>query len=94
MAQKSWCRLSDLNQRPSDYKSDALPAELNRRASVCTTKQIRIQAFFISRANFYNIFIMHKIPGTLGKKALEETSLYAMIENTQIHDALYMLIRR
>ncbi len=24
-----WCQLSDLNQRPSDYKSDALPAELN-----------------------------------------------------------------
>ncbi len=26
-----WCRLSDLNQRPTDYKSAALPAELNRR---------------------------------------------------------------
>ena len=26
-----WCRLSDLNQRPTDYKSVALPAELNRR---------------------------------------------------------------
>ena len=25
----TWCQLSDLNQRPSDYKSDALPAELN-----------------------------------------------------------------
>ena len=24
------CRLHDLNTRPSDYKSDALPAELNR----------------------------------------------------------------
>ena len=28
----NWCRLSDLNQRPTDYKSAALPAELNRRA--------------------------------------------------------------
>ena len=28
-AGKIWCQLSDLNQRPSDYKSDALPAELN-----------------------------------------------------------------
>ena len=27
----NWCRLSDLNQRPTDYKSAALPAELNRR---------------------------------------------------------------
>ena len=26
---ETWCQLSDLNQRPSDYKSDALPAELN-----------------------------------------------------------------
>ena len=30
-ADNFWCRLSDLNQRPSDYKSDALPAELNRQ---------------------------------------------------------------
>lgn len=27
---KKWCRLRDLNSRPSDYKSDALPAELSR----------------------------------------------------------------
>ena len=25
------CRLKDLNPRPSDYKSDALPTELSRR---------------------------------------------------------------
>lgn len=28
---KMMCRMSDLNQRPPDYKSDALPAELIRR---------------------------------------------------------------
>ena len=26
-----WCRLRDLNPRPSDYKSDALPTGLNRQ---------------------------------------------------------------
>ena len=26
-----WCRSRDLNPRPSDYKSDALPAELDRQ---------------------------------------------------------------
>ena len=30
----SWCQLSDLNQRPSDYKSDALPAELNWQCAI------------------------------------------------------------
>ncbi len=30
-----WCRLRDSNSRPSDYKSDALPAELNRRLEGC-----------------------------------------------------------
>ena len=28
--EEDWCRLRDSNPRPSDYKSDALPAELNR----------------------------------------------------------------
>ena len=35
-----WCRLSDLNQRPTDYKSAALPTELNRQCQpiihICT----------------------------------------------------------
>ena len=30
MALNYWCRLRDLNPRPSDYKSDALPTELSR----------------------------------------------------------------
>jgi hypothetical protein len=25
---ENWCPQTDLNRRPSDYKSDALPAEL------------------------------------------------------------------
>src|SRR3546814_3331005 len=29
---ENWCRVSDLNGRPTDYKSVALPAELTRRA--------------------------------------------------------------
>ena len=28
---KFWCRLRDLNPRPTAYKAVALPAELNRR---------------------------------------------------------------
>lgn len=31
---KYWCRLQDSNPRPTDYKSVALPAELNRRLDV------------------------------------------------------------
>ena len=30
----SWCQLSDLNQRPTDYKSAALPTELNWRHGI------------------------------------------------------------
>lgn len=29
-----WCRLGDSNTRPTDYKSVALPAELNRQSQV------------------------------------------------------------
>ena len=34
---EKWCRQRDLNSRPSDYKSDALPTELYRltRLSIC-----------------------------------------------------------
>ncbi len=30
IAKKLWCRLEDLNPQPTDYKSVALPIELNR----------------------------------------------------------------
>ena len=41
-----WCRLQDSNPRPSDYKSDALPAELSRpmRNPVTNRKLRRMQA--------------------------------------------------
>ena len=32
---EKWCRLQELNPRPTDYKSVALPTELNRRAQIC-----------------------------------------------------------
>ena len=32
------CRLHDLNTRPSDYKSDALPTELSRLISIMRVK--------------------------------------------------------
>ena len=37
--------MSDLNQRPSDYKSDALPAELIRRWFGLYTDIAGVQAF-------------------------------------------------
>ena len=30
---KDWCRLEDLNPRPTDYKSAALPTELSRQGN-------------------------------------------------------------
>lgn len=41
-----WCRLQDSNPRPSDYKSDALPAELSRpmKKPVTNGKFGRMQA--------------------------------------------------
>ena len=35
-AMEKWCRQRDLNSRPSDYKSDALPTELYRLLSFLT----------------------------------------------------------
>lgn len=32
-----WCRLQESNPRPTDYKSVALPAELNRRPAIDRT---------------------------------------------------------
>jgi hypothetical protein len=32
MLKTRWCRLEDLNPQPTDYKSVALPIELNRQA--------------------------------------------------------------
>ena len=39
-----WCRLQDSNPRPSDYKSDALPAELSRHAGNAVTTSISAAA--------------------------------------------------
>lgn len=33
---EEWCRLRDSNPRPPDYKSEALPTELNRLRNKCT----------------------------------------------------------
>ncbi len=34
----AWCWLRDSNPRPTDYKSVALPAELNQHAIIITKK--------------------------------------------------------
>ena len=41
----NWCRLRDLNPRPTDYKSVALPAELSR-PRVCEERYSNVLAFF------------------------------------------------
>lgn len=53
-----WCRLSDLNQRPSDYKSDALPAELNRQCETII--------YFLFDNFKYKIIIRGKINEKVG----------------------------
>ena len=42
---RMWCRLRDLNPRPTDYKSVALPAELSRPL-VCEERYSNVLAFF------------------------------------------------
>jgi hypothetical protein len=44
LARREWCRQQDLNPRPPDYKSGALPTELYRPAGVANTGALRLQA--------------------------------------------------
>ena len=46
---KSWCQLSDLNQRPTDYKSDALPAELNWQCALLYLVRLIISSLKIHK---------------------------------------------
>ncbi len=46
-----WCQLSDLNQRPSDYKSDALPAELNWRHHMIIHIAMLKSSYFLITGN-------------------------------------------
>ena len=39
-----WCRMSDLNQRPTDYKSAALPTELIRQRALLYIVGTRISS--------------------------------------------------
>ncbi len=42
-----WCRLSDSNRRPDDYKSTALPTELNRRCRIIIHERfLKCKLFF------------------------------------------------
>ena len=43
-----WCRMTDLNRRPTDYKSVALPTELIRQ-------EIATILFLIQTLNYYSI---------------------------------------
>ena len=49
-----WCQLSDLNQRPSDYKSDALPAELNWQCEIIIYFLFDNFKFFLHSYQFYD----------------------------------------
>ncbi len=51
-----WCRLQESNPRPSDYKSAALPAELNRQSS-CSDSVWKTQAQAWLR--FHEVVIAH-----------------------------------
>ena len=43
-----WCRLSESNQSPTDYKSVALPDELKRRTSIILQHlTLYVNVFFI-----------------------------------------------
>jgi hypothetical protein len=48
----SWSRRRDLNPRPSDYKSDALPTELRRHAFCCNSLRVDEKVTFWLCARF------------------------------------------
>ena len=48
-----WCRLGDSNTRPTDYKSVALPTELNRLEIILILNFLTIKTIKISTINFF-----------------------------------------
>ena len=61
---RSLSRLSDLNQRPADYKSAALPAELSRHLFNWTIEilpVIKNNCNYFFKKNFQKIFIINLI---------------------------------
>ena len=55
-----WCRLQDLNPRPPDYKSGALPTELNRLIGFLLPRTNRLVNNLIEvvGAETYNMLVL------------------------------------
>ena len=59
-----WCRLSDSNQPPTDYKSVALPDELKRQHHYNIISPSLCQSFSYFQNNLSNIVFLEGIPFT------------------------------
>jgi hypothetical protein len=44
---KQWCRREDLNPQPTDYKSVALPVELQRHITLSTSASVHANAIMV-----------------------------------------------
>ncbi len=54
-----WCRLSESNQSPTDYKSVALPDELKRHTTQLVYRNLQTMSNFIFLKNFCNKSFLH-----------------------------------
>ena len=58
-----WCRLGDSNTRPTDYKSVALPTELNRLKSIKSIITIKLIQHI--KVNILNFFLSRRLHNTV-----------------------------
>ena len=58
-----WCGLGDSNTRPTDYKSVALPTELNRLKSIKSIITIKLIQHI--KVNILNFFLSRRLHNTV-----------------------------